>query len=130
MGHYVKKYVEGCGCQRHKINMHPTVSPMNPIVSKANRPFAQLSVDLVTDLPPVEGDDSILVIVDHGLSKGVIITPCRKTITAEQSARIFIEKVFVRYGLWDKVISDRGPQFASKFAREVSRILGYEVALS
>src|SRR6266849_8517964 len=53
MGHYMKKYVEGCRCQRHKINTHPTTPPMNPIASRANWPFAQLSVDLTTDLPPV-----------------------------------------------------------------------------
>jgi hypothetical protein len=95
MGNYVKKYIEGCGCQRHKINTHPTMPPMNLIVSTTKRPFAQLSVDLITDLPMNNGFNSIMVIVDHGLSKGVIITPCTKTITAEGVAMIFIEKVFV-----------------------------------
>jgi hypothetical protein len=89
------KYVEGCGCQRYKINTHPTIPPINPIASTTNRPFAQLSVDLITDLPMNDGCDSILVIIDHGLTKGAIITPCTKTITAEKTAMIFIEKVFV-----------------------------------
>jgi hypothetical protein len=106
MGHYVKKYVKGCGCQRHKINTHPTMAPMNPIVSNTTRPFTQLSVDLITDLPENDGCDSIMVIIDHGLLKGVIITPCTKMITAEKVAMIFIKKVFVQYGMYDKIISD------------------------
>jgi hypothetical protein len=69
MGNYVKKYVEGCRCQRYKINAHPTMLPMNPIASTTNRPFTQLSVDLITDLPMNDGCDSILVIIDHGLTK-------------------------------------------------------------
>jgi hypothetical protein len=110
--------------------MHPTMPPMNPIASTTNRPFTQLSINLITDLPMNDGCDSILVIIDHGLSKGAIITPCTKTITAEKTAMIFIEKVFIRYGMYDKIISDRGPQFVSKFAKEVARLLEYKVALS
>jgi transposase InsO family protein len=71
-----------------------------------------------------------MVVVDHGLSKGVIITPCNKNITAEGCAQIFFNKVFTRYGMYDSIISDRGPQFASRFAKEMARILGYQIKLS
>jgi hypothetical protein len=106
MRNYVKKYMEGCGYQRHKMNIHPTMPPMNLITSNTNRPFTQLSVDLITDLLMNNRCDSIMVIVNHGLSKGVIITPCTKSITAKGVAMIFIEKVFVQYRMYDKVISD------------------------
>jgi hypothetical protein len=69
-------------------------------------------------------------VVDHGLTKGVILSPCKKTITAEGVAQLFFKKVFLRFGLYDKIISDRGPQFASKLAKELGRLLDYEVALS
>ena len=42
--------------------------------AKSTRPFANCSMDLITDLPPADGHDSILVVVDQGLSKGVILT--------------------------------------------------------
>jgi hypothetical protein len=80
--------------------------PMNLIASTMNRPFAQLLVDLITNLPMNDGWDSILIIIDHGLSKGAIVTPCTKTITAEKTTMIFIKKVFVQYGMYDKIISD------------------------
>ena len=41
---------------------------------------------ILSDLPPVDGFDSILVVVDQGLSKGVILMPCNKTITLEGTA--------------------------------------------
>jgi hypothetical protein len=71
-----------------------------------------------------------MVVVDHGLTKGVILSPCKKTITSEGIAQLFFKKVFLRFGLYDKIISNRGPQFASKFAKELGRLLDYEVALS
>ena len=39
-------------------------------------------MDLITDLPPVGKYDSILVVVDQGLLKGVILAPCNKTLTS------------------------------------------------
>jgi len=60
-----------------------------------------------------------MVVVDHGLMKGVIFMPCNKSIDTEGVANIFFKKVFTRFGLYEKIISDRGPQFASKFAQEL-----------
>ena len=86
---FVKNYVKGCGpCQQFKINRSPSHPALMPIESAKNtRPFAHCSMDLITDLPPVEGFDSILVVVDQGLSKGVILIPCTKTLTAEGAAQ-------------------------------------------
>ena len=106
------------------------VPPLTPLASTATRPFQQISVDLITGLPPSQGFDSVMVVVDHGLSKGVIYIPCHKTIDAAGVAELFFAKVFTRFGLHDKLISDRGPQFTSAFARELSRLLQYDLALS
>ena len=46
------------------------------------------SLDLITNLPTVNRYDSILVVVDQGLSKGVILSPCTKTITWEGIAEL------------------------------------------
>ena len=74
--------------------------------------------------------DSLLVVVDHGLTKGVILCPTKKSITAEGVATIIFKKLYTQFGLFNKIISDRGPQFAAKFQKELVRILGYELALS
>ena len=121
---YVNWFIEGCAvCQQNKANTHPTKPPLNPIPSSTLLPFKQISVDLITDLPEVHGKDSILVVVDHGLTKRVIIVPCSKTVDAMGIAKLFFSHVFKRFGLHDSLISDRGPQFTSTFARELARLL-------
>ena len=128
---FVRHYIKGCAqCQQNKVNMHPTVPLLSPIKSSASRPFQQISCDLIMDLPISVGFDSLLVVVDHGLTKGVILCPTKKTITAEGIASLFFHKVFLRFGLYNKVISDHGPQFASSFARELGKLLKYDLSLS
>ena len=82
------------------------------------------------DLPLADGFDSILVVVNQGLSKGVILMPCNKTITSEGTARLLLENLYKWFGLLDKIISDRGPQFASKAFQELMKQLGINSALS
>ena len=128
---YVNQFIKGCAtCQQNKVNTHPTRPPLAPIPSSSSLPFKQLSVDLVTDLPKIRDKDSIMVVVDHGLMKGVIIISCSKTIDTVGVAKLFFSHVFKRFGLHNSVISDRGPQFASAFARELARLLQYDVKLS
>ena len=128
---FVCKYVEGCAvCQQNKSNTHPTVPPLTPIRSTSTRPFQQISCDLIIDLPFSEGFDSLLVVVNHGLTKGLILCPTKKTITAEGVANLFFHKVFLHFSLYDKIISDRGPQFTSAFAKELRKLLNYNLSLS
>ena len=77
---FVKNYVQGCGtCQQFKIDRSLSKPAYLPTEgAKSLRPFANCSMDFITDLPPVDGHDSILVVVDQGLSKGVILIPCNK----------------------------------------------------
>jgi RNase H-like domain found in reverse transcriptase/Integrase zinc binding domain len=80
---FVKNYVQECGiCQQFKINRSPS-NPAYIAIEGANntRPFAKCSMDLITDFLPVEGFNSILVMVDWGLLKRVILCPCMKAIT-------------------------------------------------
>ena len=128
---FVRHYIKGCAlCQQNKVNTHPTIPPLSPIKSIASRPYQQISCDLITNPPPSLGPDSLLVVVDHGLTKGVILCPTKKSITAEGIASLFFHKVFLCFGLFDKVISDQGPQFASSFARELGKLLHYNLSLS
>ena len=68
--------------------------------------------------------------VDQRLTKGVILTPCSKTIDAVGITQVFLNNVFKRFGLHDTLISDCGPQFALAFARELAHLLKYDIQLS
>ena len=129
---FVQNYVKGCEiCQQYKINRspsHPSYT-LIPILS-TTQPFAHCSMDLITDLLLSHGFDSILVMVDHGLMKGVILLLCNKTITAEQVAKTLLENLYKWFGLPDEFISDRGPQFAAHAFRELLKLLGITSKLS
>ena len=128
---YICKYVaDYVICQANKVNTHPTVPALSSLSSDYTHPFQQVSVDLITNLPPSGSFDSIMIIVDHGLIKGVIFCPCNKTIDAVGVAKLFFLHVFCHYGLHDKCISDQGPQFALAFARELACLLKYDLKLS
>ena len=108
---YVKNYVQGCGtCQQFKINRQPTKPSFLPTEgASTTRPFANCFMDFIMDLPPVKGYNSILVVVDQGLTKRIILIPCSKTITTKETAQLLLENLYKHFGLLDKIISDRGP---------------------
>ena len=118
---FVNIFIAGCAvCQQNKINHHPTCPLLAPISSSSPLPFKQLSINLITDLPPSNGHDSLMVVVNHGLTKGVILIPCSKTIDVAKVAKHFLHHVFKCFSLHNSLISDRGPQFVSAFARELA----------
>ena len=94
-------------CQQNKVNHDPTCPLLTPIPSSFPLPFKQLSVDMITDLPPLNRHNSLVVVVDHGLMKGVILTPCSKTINVAGVAKLFLHHVFIQFRLHEFLISDR-----------------------
>ena len=59
-----------------------------------------------------------------------MLCPTKTTVTAEGIAFLFFHKVYLCFGLYDKIISDCGPQFASAFAWELGKFLNYNLSLS
>src|SRR5262249_55604436 len=91
----IKSYVEGCAsCQQMKVNTHPATPPLDLIRSKAMRPFQLVSTDFITDLPLNKGFDTLMVVVDHGSTKGVILIPCNKKIDGLGTADNYITNVY------------------------------------
>jgi transposase InsO family protein len=87
-------------------------------------------MDLIMDLPPMEGSDSILVMVDQGLLKGVILCPTIKTVMMDRIGDLLHENLYKRFGLPDKMLFDRGPQFAAKAFQAMLSRLGVNLVLS
>jgi len=124
MRSFIHYYINGCGiCQQFKYIRRRNIPTIISIPSSSSQPFAQVSMDFLTNLPTTpDGFDSIMVMVDHGLSKGLILKECNKTINAFQTATIIFQEIIRRFGLPDKLISDRGPQFASAVFQEVIKL--------
>ena len=93
-------------------------------------PFETVAIDFITKLPVSQGYDSILTITDHDCSKATVFIPCVEEISGEETAALYAKHVFARFGLPSKIISNRDPRFASKFMKELCRVLGIEQNLS
>ncbi len=118
----VEAYIKGCEvCQRTKSSTQPKAAPLNPNAVPEG-PWTHISVDMVTGLPSSNGCDALLVIVDR-FSKAIIPVACNVELSAEGWARILRDHVYAKHGMPHVVISDRGPQFVSKFMKELYRLL-------
>jgi hypothetical protein len=128
----IMEYVKGCAdCQCHKVNTRPTKAPLQPIYLKAEAlPFETIALDFIVKLPISQGFDSILTITDQGCTKAAIFIPCNEDIMAEETAALYIKHMFAHFGLPTKVISDRDPQFMSKFMQVACKVTGIKHAPS
>ena len=59
-----------------------------------------------------------------------MLCPTKKMVTMEEIATLFFYKAYLCFGLYDKIISDCGSQFASVFAKELGKLLNYDLSLS
>ena len=82
---------------------------LSPLTVESPLPFSSISVDLITGLPNSHGFNLVMVMVDHGLTKGVIYFPCTKDTGVVGVAQLFFAHVFPQFSLHSKMISDRGP---------------------
>ena len=110
----VKDFVEACiTCQKTKPSRRKPLGKLMPL-PVATGPWKSLSMDFIVKLPESKGYDSILVIVDR-FSKMCHLIPCQERIDASQTAELFLKNVVRLHGLPIDIVSDRGPQFVSKF---------------
>lgn len=124
----VKHFVQTCpDCQRTKIYLAKPSGLLqpNPIVEA---PWKEISADFITGLPDSCGYNAIMVIVDC-FTNMVHAIPTNDTVNLEGMARLYQDNIWKLHGLPDCIISDRGPQFASKFTRDLNKALGIVTAL-
>jgi hypothetical protein len=56
--------------------------------------------------------------------------PCNKTVTSEETVRLFIDNIYKDHGLFDNIISNCGSDFTSKFWQSLFKILKVKIKLS
>ncbi|MBW0481787.1 hypothetical protein O181_021502 [Austropuccinia psidii MF-1] len=112
MNQFIKDYVSSFQqCSTNKKIHHKKFGLLLPLQIPAG-PWNSLSMDFITQLPLSNNFDSILVVVDR-ISKMVIFIPTYGTITALESAQIFISHVLSKHGLPVSIVTDRRSLFVS-----------------
>jgi transposase InsO family protein len=128
MSVFFKEFVDGCAaCQSTKV-LPRTRVPLKPN-QIPTEVWSVNTIDFIVDLPLSEEYNSLFVVVDR-LSKATTLSPCNKTITAEETSQLYLSNVWKRTGLPRQVILDRGPQFASKVMQEIWSKLGVKSTMS
>ena len=61
------------------------------------------------------------IVVDHNLTKAIVLISCIKIINVIGTARFYHDNVYQRFGLPNRIISDRGPQFSSQIFQEMNK---------
>ena len=123
------RYVAGCvKCQTSKADRHSKHMKLVPMPTE-ERPIEEIAMDFVGELPESEGFYAILVVIDR-FTKVQHYIPAKTTWTAEDVADSYINDIWKLYGLPRHITSDRGPQFPSKFLKELTRKLYINLRLS
>ncbi|RMB99542.1 hypothetical protein DUI87_23795 [Hirundo rustica rustica] len=87
----------------------------------ALRPFQIIQVDF-TELPQVQRWKYLLVITDH-LTHWVEAVPTTKA-SANMVSKTLLEQIIPRYGMVNRIDSDRGTHFMSKVLQQIIQSLG------
>ena len=106
MNETVSRYIKGCTMCATSKPSNRKLGLYNPLPIPS-RPWESLSMDFVGGLPMSrKGHDYLYVVVDR-FSKMCILTPCTKQVTAEQTAKLFFQNVWVHFGLPTSIVSNR-----------------------
>ena len=124
---HMKKDIEKCikschTCQTTKPDRRKRAAPLQ-LNEIPGEPWRIISVDLMGPLPESKGNDMIMVVVDRFTKKSYFL-PTHQKVTAQGIATLFRDNVWRDHGIPEKVISDRGTMFISKFMKELCEILG------
>jgi hypothetical protein len=72
------------------------------------KPWQHISMDFHELLQDKKGYNMVLILVDR-FGKRTISIPCKKTIDAKETARLYIKYVYRIYRPPETIVSDRGP---------------------
>ena len=124
-----RDYVKACAvCARGKALHRPPAGLLRPL-PVPGRPWSHIVLDFVTGLPLLQGNDTILTIVDR-FSKVVHFVALPKLPSATETAQLQVDHSLCIHGIPADIVSDRGPQFTSGVWKEFCLVLGATVSLS
>jgi len=125
----IKKYIQGCTrCQQNKVQCQRKAGELHPLEIPEG-PWQNISIDMIGPLPKSNGMDAIVVIIDR-FTKIIRLEATTTNISSEGIARIYRDEIWKIYRVPRTILSNRGPQFASKFMKDFTKVLETKRKLS
>jgi hypothetical protein len=120
----IARYVVRCDtCRRVKAIHMKTVVPLQSLPIPTWK-WEDISMDFIVGLPrTAKGYDSIWVIIDR-LTKIAHFLPVKVKYPVIAYAELYIARILSLHDVPKTIVSDRGPQFVSKFCEELHKSLG------
>jgi hypothetical protein len=117
-------YMARCDtCCRVKAVHLKHVGPLQPL-SVLGWKWEEISMDFITGLPMTQrGHDWMWVIVDR-LTKSAHFIPVNSTNRPHEYADMYIAQIVHLHGVPRTIVSDRGPQFTTRFWEHLHKQLG------
>jgi len=85
-------------------------------------PWQEISIDIIGPLMKSNGKDTIMVIVDR-FTKMIRLKATTMNIFSEEIVKIYWDKIWKIHRVPRKILSNRGPQFTSRFMKEFTKVL-------
>ena len=125
----IKRYVQGCfKCQQNKVQHQRKAGELHPL-EIPHELWQKISIDIIGPLPKSNGIDTIVVIVNRFM-KMICLKATTTNISLEGIVKIYRNDIWKLHGISRNILSDRGPQFTSKFMEEFTKALGIKRQLS
>ncbi|KAF1318425.1 Pol protein, partial [Globisporangium splendens] len=126
---WVRKYVRTCEVRQRVKPSGSTQAPFRSLPVPQDS-WKSVSMDFIFGLPrDKHGRNGILVFVDR-FSKMVHLAPVSDKISAEMTAKVFVDVVLRLHGLPSEIASDRDTRFTSRFWRTLLGILDTKLSMS
>ena len=120
--HEVKRYVKNYDtCQRTKSNRHTPYGQLQPL-EIPDKSSKSIAMDFITDLPELETNNAILVVIDR-LTKMSHFILCRKHMNTKQFKMLFVNNIYRLHGLPADITTDRDRLFTSELWKETTKQL-------
>ena len=86
-------------------------------------PWKEISINIIGPLPKSNEKDVIVVIVDQ-FTKMIWLKATMINVSSEKIAKIYQDEIWKLHRIPRAILSDRGPQFASRFMEDLMKVLG------
>jgi len=94
----------------------------------SQRLWQEISINIIEPLLRSNDKDAIIVIVDQ-FTNMIRLRIATIAISSEEIAKIYRDDIWKIHGVSKKILSDRGPQFASQFIEYLNKVLGMKQML-